>query len=56
MTPRQLHEYWITLNYQVEAHDEQEAQEIARDLLNRSQEGSIWKIFGCEVSEIEKAS
>ena len=52
--PRVLKEYWLTLNFLVEAHDEQEASEIARDLLAAAQSNVPWKLIGGEVTEIEE--
>ena len=48
-----LREYWITLNFQVEARDIEEAAEIANDLLGAAKKNVPWKLIGGEVTEIE---
>jgi hypothetical protein len=50
-----MREYWLTLNFQVEARDEQEAGEIASDLLEAAKKNVPWKLIGGEITEIEEA-
>lgn len=54
MTPRRLHEYFITISVSVEALDEDQAHEIARDLRDRLKEASAWRLHMVEITDIEK--
>jgi len=46
-----MKEYWLTLNFQVHARDEEEASEIARDLLAAAKANVPWKLIGGEVRD-----
>jgi hypothetical protein len=50
-----LHEYWITLNVQVDAHDSEEAVEIGHHLSAVLKTHSNYKLTGVELTEIEEA-
>lgn len=55
MAPRQLREYWITVSFQIEAHNEEEANEIGKALLYAAKQNVPFKVLGGEVTEIEEA-
>lgn len=51
-----LHEFWITLNVQVDAKDEEEAAEIGRHLAAVLKRYSDYKLIGAEPTVIEKVT
>jgi len=55
MSARQLKEYWLTLNFQVQAHDEEEAAEIGRALLQAAKSNVPWKVLDGQLETIEEA-
>jgi len=48
-----MREYWITISVQVEAHDHEEAQDIARDFIAHGKSGTAFKLEA-EIAEIEE--